>query len=123
MRPSVRGTARYVLSVALILVIVAVRWLVAPNWSLAHPYLLFVPAIIIAAWYGGFGPGLFATILGALTVSYLWLPPLYSLRIRDIRDASALLVFVATGFAISFLAEARLQAERRARQRRRDDAG
>ena len=104
----------------LIIALVALRWLVLPDWSLAHPYLMFVPAIAIAAWYGGFGPGLLATILGAFVLSYLLLPPLYSLRIRDIQDASSLLVFVAAGFAISLLAEARLQAQRRASQPKRD---
>jgi len=27
------------------------------DWSLAHPYLSFFPAIILAEWYGGFRPG------------------------------------------------------------------
>jgi two-component system, sensor histidine kinase and response regulator len=119
MRSNVRRAAPYATSVVLVVALVALRWLLIPDWSLAHPYLLFVPAIIIAAWYGGFGPGLLATILGAFALSYLWLPPLYSLRIRDIRDASSLLVFVASGFAISLLAEALLQAHRRASQPKR----
>lgn len=120
MRSNVKRAAPYATSVVLIIALVALRWLVLPDWSLAHPYLMFVPAIAIAAWYGGFGPGLLATILGAFVLSYLWLPPLYSLRIRDIQDASSLLVFVAAGFAISLLAEARLQAQRRASQPKRD---
>ena len=56
-----------------------------------------------------------ATILAALSLAFLWLPPLYSLRIQRVEDASAMMVFVAIGFAISFLNEARLQAERRAK--------
>ena len=55
-------------------------------------------------------------VIGArgLSLAVLWLPPLYSLRIQRVEDASGLMVFVAIGFAISFLNEARLQAERRA---------
>jgi K+-sensing histidine kinase KdpD len=119
MRLNLRRAAPYAISVVLIIVLVGLRWFVIPEWSLAHPYLMFVPAIIIAGWYGGFGPGLLATILGALVLSYLWLPPLYSLRIRDIRDASSLLVFIASGFAISLAAEARVQAQRRASRHKR----
>jgi K+-sensing histidine kinase KdpD len=108
------GWARYAIAVAIIVIIVAIRAYVIPGWSLAHPYLLFYPAIILAGWLGGFGPGVLATILAALSLTLLWLPPLYSLRIQRVQDASGLMVFVAIGFAISFLNEARLQAERRA---------
>jgi K+-sensing histidine kinase KdpD len=106
----------YGTSFALIALVVLMRWLLIPDWGLAHPYLLFYPAIIAAGWYGGFGPGVVATVLAALALAYLWLPPLYSLRIRDVQDATGLLLFVAIGFAISLLNEARLRAERRARE-------
>ena len=106
----------YAASFALIAAVVLLRWFVIPDWSLAHPYLLFYPAIIAAGWYGGFGPGVVATVLAALALTYLWLPPLYSLRIREVQDATALLLFVAIGFAISLLNEARVRAERRARE-------
>ena len=106
---------RYAASVALILTIVAIRFLIPP-FSLAHLYLLFYPAIALAGWFGGFGPGLMATVLAAFALAYLWLPPIYSMRIRDISDATRLLVFVALGFAISVANEVRLRAIRRARQ-------
>jgi len=100
--------------VAIVVIVVGIRAYVIPGWSLSHPYLLFYPAIMLAGWLGGFGPGVLATILAALSLAFLWLPPLYSLRIQRVEDASGLMVFVAIGFAISFLNEARLQAERRA---------
>ena len=112
--------AGYGVSLGLVAAVVVLRWFVIPGWSLAHPYLLFYPAIIAVGWYGGFGPGVVATLLAALALSYLWLPPLYSLRIRDIQDATSLLIFVAIGFAISLLNEARVRAERRARQAEAD---
>jgi K+-sensing histidine kinase KdpD len=106
----------YGASVALIAVVVVVRWFLIPHWSLAHPYLLFYPAIIAAGWYGGFGPGVVATVLAGVALTYLWLPPLYSLRIGDVQDVTGLLLFIAIGFAISLLNEARVRAERRARE-------
>jgi len=105
---------RYTIAVAIVVIVVGIRAYVIPGWSLSHPYLLFYPAIMLAGWLGGFGPGVLATILAALSLAFLWLPPLYSLRIQRVEDASGLMVFVAIGFAISFLNEARLQAERRA---------
>ena len=106
--------ARYTSAVAIVVIVVGIRAYVIPGWSLSHPYLLFYPAIMLAGWLGGFGPGVLATILAALSLAFLWLPPLYSLRIQRVEDAAGLMVFVAIGFAISFLNEARLQAERRA---------
>ncbi|PYO21630.1 MAG: hypothetical protein DMD85_13575 [Candidatus Rokuibacteriota bacterium] len=106
----------YAASLALVSIVVLMRWFVIPQLSLAHPYLFFYPAIIAAGWYGGFGPGVVATVLAAVALTYLWLPPLYSLRIHDIQDATGLLLFVAVGFAISLLNEARVRAERRARE-------
>jgi K+-sensing histidine kinase KdpD len=111
--------------VAIVAIVVGIRAYVIPGWSLAHPYLLFYPAILLAS-LGGFGPGMLATILAAFSLAFLWLPPLYSFRIQRIEDASGVVVFVAIGFAISLLNEARLQAERRAEaaeeeMRRRQD--
>ena len=107
--------AGYGASVGLLLAVIVLRWFIIPEWSLAHPYLLFYPAIILAGWLGGFGPGVLATCLGAVAMSYLWMPPLYSLRIRDIQDLTAVLVFIAVGFAISLLNEARRRADERAK--------
>jgi len=112
--------ARYGASVALLVMVIALRWLAIPDWSLSHPYLVVYPAIIVAGWFGGFGPGVLATLLGAIALTFLWMPPLYSLRIGDIRDATAVLVFVAIGFAISLLSEARRRADARARAAQSD---
>jgi K+-sensing histidine kinase KdpD len=110
----------YAASVALLLAVIAVRWLLLPDWSLSHPYLLFYPVIILAAWYGGFGPGVLATLLAAVALTYLWMPPLYSLRINDIRDAAGVLVLVGVGFAISLLAEVWRRAQERAKATAKD---
>ena len=41
----------------------------------ASAYLPFVAAILLASWYGGFGPGALATGLAALVAMELFLPP------------------------------------------------
>ena len=120
MTPSTRARAvRYGVSLVLVAIVVAVRMAVSPAWSQQHPYLLFYPAIIAAGWYGGFGPGMVATVLAALSISYLWLPPLYTLRIASEQDSVGWLLFVAVGFAVSLLNEARVRAKSRATQHAR----
>ena len=110
----------YGAAIVLLIVVIALRWLVIPEWSLSHPYLLFYPAIIVSGWYGGFGPGILATLLTALALTYLWMSPLYSMRIRDVQDVATVLLFIAIGFAISLLNEARRRAEERANAAERD---
>jgi K+-sensing histidine kinase KdpD len=105
----------YAVSVVLLLVAIALRWLLIPEWSLSHPYLMLYAVIIVAAWHGGFGPGVLTTLLAAVALTYLWMPPLYSLRITDVRDAAGVLLLVGIGFAISLLAEVWRRARDRAK--------
>src|SRR2546430_14958620 len=106
------GWARYPIAVTIIAIVVGIRAYVIPGWSLGHPYLLFYPAIMLAGWLGGFGPGVLATILAALSLAALWLPPLYSLPIQRVEDASGLLAVVGNGVAVLFLNEAALRGGR-----------
>jgi two-component system sensor kinase FixL len=66
------------------------------------PFLQFVPAILIAAWYGGAGPGLLATGLGALAAMYFFLPP-DGFTVGGRADLMSLALFVATGLGITGL--------------------
>jgi PAS domain S-box-containing protein len=66
------------------------------------PYLQFFPAILIAAWYGGLGPGTLATVLSALAAMYFFLPP-PGLAVGGVPDVMSLGFFVATGLGISWL--------------------
>src|SRR5437870_1051396 len=52
-------------------------------WPLVKesPSLLFVAAVMISSWNGGFGPGLLATILSMLAIDYFFLEPVYNINI------------------------------------------
>jgi K+-sensing histidine kinase KdpD len=39
------------------------------------PFGFFTPATLIAAWYGGLGPGMLAALAGLLLGDYFFLPP------------------------------------------------
>src|SRR5207244_9672227 len=46
----------------------------------AAPFVsLFLCAVLLAAWLGGAGPGLFATGLSILAFDYFFIPPVHSL--------------------------------------------
>src|SRR5215470_14758019 len=65
-----------VLSVALATV---VRLELDPLLGESAPLLIFAIAVVLTSWFGGFWPGLLATILSLLTVDYFFFAPKYSL--------------------------------------------
>jgi signal transduction histidine kinase/PAS domain-containing protein len=61
--------------------IVALAWaLQSALWPFTSscPLLFFYAAVMLAAWWGGWGPGLLATGLSILAADYYFLPPLHS---------------------------------------------
>ena len=78
------------------------RYLVRDSLGITVPYLQFYPAIIVAAWYGGLGPGVLTTILSAAVAMYFFLPPA-GFAAAEASDQLSLGVFVGTGLVISWL--------------------
>src|SRR6185503_7807921 len=94
------GITRYAVAVAAVVAAVGLRLLLQPLLGASVPYLQFLPATLLAAWYGGFGPGALATALAAVIAMELYLPPA-GLAVGDAGDGLSLSMFVATGLAIS----------------------
>jgi two-component system, LuxR family, sensor kinase FixL len=69
------GLARYGLALALVALAFALRALLEPSLQHDSPFLLFVPAILLASGLGGFGPGFVATILSIALVSRFFASP------------------------------------------------
>jgi PAS domain S-box-containing protein len=106
---------RYGLAVACAGAAVLLRMSLDPLWGPTYPYLIFHPAILLAAWVGGLWPGLLTTGLCALAATYFWMPPLYSVWIGSGADRVAILTFLGIGLAISVLSEFGHRRERAAR--------
>jgi PAS domain S-box-containing protein len=106
---------RYGLAVACTGAAVLIRMSLDSLWGLKYPYLMFQPAILLAAWVGGLGPGLVVTGLCALMTMYLWMPPINSMLVEGVPDQLALLTFLGVGLAISVLSELGRRRERAAR--------
>jgi len=62
---------RYGIAPAAVGIVFALRILLAPILHDDAPYLLFVPAVLVAAGIGGWRPGLIATFLSALLGSFI----------------------------------------------------
>ena len=108
--------------IALIVVAIAtfVRVDVAPALFAPVPTIPFFVAMLIAAWYGGLGPGLLSTLLGALSCAWYVFEPIHSFAIAGHEDQLRLIVFVLLGVAISVAAET-LHATLRRTERMRID--
>ena len=76
---------------------------------------MLLAAVIIAAVWGGAGPGLAATGLGVLLGDYFFMPPLYSLSVGSVETRAHLALFAVLGVVVSLVARARQRALARVR--------
>ena len=81
------------------------------------PLALFYVAVMVSAWYGGLRPGLVATLLSTLVISY-FIPPYNLLSIIHVGNVLRLGVFVLAALLISGLNQARRTALRQEQQLR-----
>ena len=81
------------------------RWQLQDALGERALYSTFLPAVIIAAHFGGLWPGLFATLMSALLTNLLLVNHLLRLDPKAAGDSVALAIFVATGIVISILTE------------------
>ena len=73
---------------------------------------LFFGAVMVSAWWGGFGAGLVSTFLSAAAIAYLFMPMLHTFgHAQD--DQIRLSLFIAVAALISYLNGARQRAEAR----------
>ena len=104
---------RYGVAVIAIALVLGLKLLVDPLSAEQSPFLLFAAAVMVAAWFGGLGPGLLATALGAVVADYFFLPPVGSFTPLSVAFLP-LLLFVMQGGLISLLVEALRSARSRA---------
>ncbi len=88
------------------------------------PYLTFYPAVALAAWAFGMGPGILATILSILCADYYFTPPIGQFGLLAPGHVVGHFFFVVGGLSVSALAaRSRLtEASLRERTRELDDA-
>jgi PAS domain S-box-containing protein len=111
----------YVLSVAVVLLALGLRLLLAPVVGGVAPFFLFTSAVIVASWCGGLGPGLLSTALAGVLIVYFFIEPVGSFLITHLGLGLRLGEFLAEGSLISLLM-AQLRASRRRAERGAHDA-
>ncbi len=105
---------RYSLAIVVTALAVLATLILAPHWNPRHLLLPFYPAVMLSAWFGGFGPGVLTTVLSALAIDYFWLPPTPGFGMREPGDFMGFLLFLGVGLLVSTLNARLLGAQRRA---------
>src|SRR5258708_31699998 len=82
-----------------------VRWPLWPVLGNAVPQMTFFPAVMIAAYFGGFWPGIVATGLSALAANYFVAEQPPAFHFSRVNDVAAFLLFLLVGTIISALSE------------------
>jgi PAS domain S-box-containing protein len=90
-----------------------VRWALQPVLGDAVPHMTFFPAVMLAAYIGGFWPGMLSTILSAFLANYFLTGKFRSFEATSIRDIATLVLFLSVGTIISALCESLHRARRR----------
>jgi two-component system, sensor histidine kinase PdtaS len=102
---------RYALTAGLVLVAFGIRYAVGTQLE-AYPFLLFFPALIIAAVLFNHGSGIVATLLAAALSAYFFLKPVGSFMIASPDDFLGWWLFVIIGLTMTALIEAQHLAYR-----------
>jgi PAS domain S-box-containing protein len=72
-------------------------------WQYIDPYVwfLFFPTVFFVARFTGFLGGMIATIVSAMLVWYVFIPPSFSWHISNMHNIFPIVIFVITGFFFS----------------------
>ncbi|HEX4083572.1 MAG TPA: ATP-binding protein [Chthoniobacteraceae bacterium] len=117
-RHSSSAPVRYAVAVAAVLATLLVTgWL--REFFQGTPNALFFCAIILAGWFGGFGPGILATILSILAIKYYFTAPAFTLDFV-VSEGPRFILFMISGTIISWLGH-RQRRDEEALMRARDE--
>lgn len=92
-------------------VLVALLWTFPLQRVIAYPFVfLFFAAIMGSAWFSGVIAGIVAVALSAVTVTYFFIPPFFSITVAK-GSQSFLAAFILSAIAIAIVSSTRKRAE------------
>jgi signal transduction histidine kinase len=87
------------------------------------PFMLSLAAVMVSGWYGGLGPGLFATLLATAIGDYFFMEPLYHFGSYNGAQKIRLIIFIIEATVVSVLSETLRTARRRAEENEAEARG
>ncbi len=112
--PNLPPVIRYALAAGSVGLAWGVKLITDPAVPTDRPlFLWFLAAAVVSACYGGFGPGIFATLLSSIVADYFLFIPHYDLSDRNGGQYLQIAVFVGIGvFTSAFCGEVRTSRQR-----------
>jgi signal transduction histidine kinase len=103
---------RYGFVIVLVIIFVLIKTTFSAFIGRDVPFLFGLFIVLISAWYGGFGPGMLATILTGFLNFYFFMEPKFTLfGEENIPNYIILGFFCAEGFIISVMSEAHRKSD------------
>ncbi len=102
----------YLLAVVVTAAAALLRGLLSRWIGFDLPYITFFGAVMVAAWYGGWRPGMLATGLSAAAALYWFVEPIGRPTVGQAADVVGVLLFVLIGALISAASEQLHRARR-----------
>lgn len=103
LRWNLRKAVPYVLAVMLVMATLLIRQVLIAQQN--NEFIIFTAPVFLTAYIAGLGPGLVATVLGALCVDYYVLGPEGTLAITSLIDVLNLVIFTSVCLAVSVAGE------------------
>lgn len=105
----------YLVAAGVVIFATVVRGILDPFLDESSALVTYIFAIVIAAWYGGLGPGLFAMVLGLASAAYFFLTPRGSIQVHQLPSQVGVILYLFVGLSSAILSELMRRERRRAR--------
>jgi PAS domain S-box-containing protein len=108
---------RYAAAALSVVVGIGLRLALVHELGPTVPYVTFFPAVMFSAWFGGLGPGIFASVFTLLLTLGLSLAAYGGAPQSNLAGGAGGLIFLGVSFFISILTEALRRSRDRSEQR------
>ncbi len=108
---------RYGVAIVCAALSLGLRFLLFDVLGFTVPYMTFFLGVIVAARYGGLGPGILTTLLSALGAVFFLIEPAHSWKLATWAEAAGLALFLTIGTVMSWLTDALRRSQTLAQER------
>jgi two-component system sensor histidine kinase KdpD len=112
----------YLGGLVLVALATLLSWVLHNNLSLINLMVLYLVAVVLAAFFQGRGPAILASLLSMLTFNFFFVPPQMTFRVSDPEYLLTFLGFLVVGIVISTLASRVRKQVETARRREENTA-
>lgn len=98
--------SHYGIAIVSILGTVVIRLLLDSSLEDKNRFIIYLPAVLFSAWYGGFVPGVLAFLLGGIAAIMIYVSPAFTFQWADTSNSLGLLLYFVAGGCIVFWARA-----------------